>query len=96
MFHASSFAYIQDRNAHQALDALLAHHRAGLRNVLDADVQGFFDNLRHDVIMNAVAEEVADGNILRLVEKFLKSGVMEYGVFKPTSVGTPQGGVITP
>ncbi len=96
MFHASSFAYIQDRNAHQALDALLALHRAGLRNVLDADVQGFFDNLRHDVIMNAVAEEVADGNILRLVEKFLKSGVMEYGVFKPTSVGTPQGGVISP
>lgn len=96
MFHASSFAYIQGRNAHQALDALLALHRAGLRNVLDADVQGFFDNLRHDVIMNAVAEEVADGNILRLVEKFLKSGVMEYGVFKPTSVGTPQGGVITP
>ena len=96
MFHAASFAYIQDRNAHQALDALLALHRAGLRNVLDADVQGFFDNLRHDVIMNAVAEEVADGNILRLVEKFLKSGVMEYGVFKPTSVGTPQGGVISP
>lgn len=46
--------------------------------------------------MKAVAEEVADGNILRLVEKFLKSGVMEYGVFKPTSIGTPQGGVISP
>jgi group II intron reverse transcriptase/maturase len=96
LFHVSSFAYIQDRNAHQALEALLALHRDGLRYVLDADVTGFFDNLRHDVIMNAVAEEVADGNILRLVEKFLKSGVMEYGVFKPTSVGTPQGGVISP
>jgi RNA-directed DNA polymerase len=96
LFHPSSFAYIQNRNAHQALEALLALHRAGLRDVLDADIQGFFDNLRHDVIMNAVAEEVADGNILRLVEKFLKSGVMEYGVFKPTSVGTPQGGVVSP
>ncbi len=96
LFHPSSFAYIQDRNAHQALDALLALRRAGLRNVLDADIQGFFDNLRHDVILSAVAEEVADGNILRLIEKFLKSGVMEYGVFKQTSIGTPQGGVIPP
>jgi RNA-directed DNA polymerase len=96
LFHPSSFAYIQGRNAHQALDALLALHHHGLRNVLDADIAGFFDNLQHQVIMKAVAEEVADGNILRLIEKFLKSGVMEYGVFKPTSIGTPQGGVISP
>jgi RNA-directed DNA polymerase len=39
---------------------------------------------------------VADGNILRLIKKFLKSGVMEDGVFKPTTIGTPQGGVISP
>jgi group II intron reverse transcriptase/maturase len=96
LFHKSSFAYIQGRNAHQAVEALLALHRAGMRDVLDADIQGFFDNLPHDVIMSTVAEEVADGNILRLVEKFLKSGVMEYGVFKPTTIGTPQGGVISP
>jgi len=46
--------------------------------------------------MKAVASEVADGNILRLIEKFLRSGLMENGVFKPTTVGTPQGGVISP
>jgi group II intron reverse transcriptase/maturase len=46
--------------------------------------------------MGAIAEEVADGNILRLVEKFLKAGVMENRVFKPTTIGTPQGGVISP
>ena len=40
--------------------------------------------------------EVADGNILRLVEKFLRAGVMENGVFKPTTVGTPQGGPLSP
>jgi group II intron reverse transcriptase/maturase len=96
LFHQSSFAYIRDRNAHQAVEALLALHGDGMRVVLDADIQGFFDNLSHRVIMNAVAEEVADGNILRLVEKFLKSGVMEYGVRKPTTVGTPQGGVVSP
>ncbi|MCP4204836.1 MAG: group II intron reverse transcriptase/maturase, partial [bacterium] len=46
--------------------------------------------------MAALAEEVADGNILRLVEKFLAAGVMENGVFKPTTVGVPQGGVCSP
>jgi group II intron reverse transcriptase/maturase len=46
--------------------------------------------------MAGVAAEVADGNILRLVERFLRAGVMEEGVFRPTGVGTPQGGVISP
>jgi group II intron reverse transcriptase/maturase len=64
--------------------------------VLDADIKGFFDNLPHGVILQAVAERIADGNILGLVKKFLKSGVMEDGVFKPTTIGTPQGGVVSP
>jgi group II intron reverse transcriptase/maturase len=64
--------------------------------VLDADIQGFFDNLSHRVIMEAVATEVADGNILCLVERFLTAGVMEEGIFYPTTMGTPQGGVVSP
>jgi len=96
LFHGSSFGFIQGRNCHMALEAVLELHEQGLRHVLDADIKGFFDNLLHPVIMKAVAAEVADGNILNLVEKFLKSGVMENGVFKPTSIGTPQGGVISP
>lgn len=46
--------------------------------------------------MDALAARVADGNILNLVERFLKAGVMEDGLFKPTHMGTPQGGVISP
>jgi len=46
--------------------------------------------------MQKVAERVADGNILPLVEKFLTSGVMDNGVFKPTTIGTPPGGVVSP
>jgi len=46
--------------------------------------------------MTAVAAEVADGNILTLLERFLAAGVMEDGVFKPTTIGTPQGGVVSP
>jgi len=95
-FHDASFGFIPKRNCHQAIERVLELHGQGYRVVLDADIQGFFDQIPHRVIMAAVAAEVADGNILRLVEKFLTAGVMENGVFKPTTVGTPQGGVVSP
>ena len=96
LFHDSSFGFRPNRNCHLAIERVLELHRSGLLVVLDADIKSFFDNLSHEVILKAVAAEVADGNILRLLQKFLRSGVMEFGVFKPTSVGTPQGGVISP
>ncbi len=95
-FHEASFGFIPKRNCHMAIEWVLALHEEGLRVVLDADIQAFFDNIPFKVIMAALAEEVADGNILRLIEKFLSAGVMENGVFKPTTVGTPQGGVFSP
>lgn len=95
-FHDASYGFRPGRNCHQAVEAVLELHGQGLNVVLDADIKGFFDNIPHYVIMRAVAAEVADGNILRLVEKFLRSGVMENGVLKPTTVGTPQGGVASP
>jgi RNA-directed DNA polymerase len=96
MFHECSFGFISGRNCHMAIERVLELHRQGLRVVLDADIQGFFDNIPHKIIMQMVAAEVADGNILNLVEGFLTAGVMEDGVFKPTTIGTPQGGVISP
>jgi group II intron reverse transcriptase/maturase len=79
-----------------AVERVLELHRQGYCVVLDADIQGFFDNIPFKVIMAGVAAEVADGNILDLIERFLKAGVMEDGVFAATTVGTPQGGVISP
>ena len=96
LFHPASYGFRPGRNCHMALEAVLKLHGEGYPFVLDADIKGFFDNLSHDVIMQSVAERVADGNILRLVEKFLTSGVMDNGLFKPTTIGTPQGGVISP
>lgn len=95
-FHDNSFGFIQGRNCHQAIEHVLELHRQGYKVVLDADIQGFFDNIPHSIIMEAVAAEIADGNILRLVQGFLTAGVLEDGVFKPTTIGTPQGGVISP
>jgi len=96
LFHDTSFGFRPGRNCHQALEKAIELHGAGFRFVLDADIKGFFDNLPHAIIKEAVAAQVADGNILNLIEKFLRAGVMEDGVFKPTTVGTPQGGVISP
>jgi group II intron reverse transcriptase/maturase len=95
-FHEASYGFIRGRNCHQAIERVLELHRQGYQVVLDADIQGFFDNIPHSVIMRLVAAEIADGNILRLLEKFLNAGVLDDGVFKPTSIGTPQGGVISP
>jgi len=96
LFHDASYGFRPGRNCHMALTQVLKHHEAGYQVVVDADIHGFFDNLLHRIIMQAVAAQVADGNILNLIEKFLRAGVMENGVFKPTTVGTPQGGVISP
>lgn len=96
LFHDSSFGFRPARNCHMAIARALDLHHSGLLVVLDADIKAFFDNLSHEVIMKAVAAEVADGNILRLIQNFLRSGVMEFGVFKPTNIGTPQGGVVSP
>lgn len=95
-FHDSSFGFRPGRSCHQALNRALKLHRTGLTVVLNADIRGFFDNISFDRILQALAANVADGNILGLVEKFLRAGVMENGVFKPTSVGTPQGGPLSP
>lgn len=96
LFHEASFGFRPGRNCHQALEQAMRWHDQGYRIVLDADIVGFFDNLPQALIKEAVAAQVADGNILNLIEKFLRAGVMEGGVFKPTTVGTPQGGVISP
>jgi RNA-directed DNA polymerase len=96
LFHDCSFGFRPQRSCHQAMERLISYHEQGDRITLDADIAGFFDNIPHKLIVDAVAEEVADGNILTLIWKFLAAGVMENGVFKPTTIGTPQGGVISP
>ncbi|MCP4545124.1 MAG: group II intron reverse transcriptase/maturase [bacterium] len=95
-FHNDSYGYRKGRNCHMAIVRVLKLARGGYRVVVDADVKAFFDSISHELIMELVAARIADGNILGLIQKFLRSGVMEDGVLKPTKVGVPQGGVISP
>jgi RNA-directed DNA polymerase len=96
IFHDDSYGFRPRRSCHKAVRRVLELKRLGYQHVLDADIKGFFNNIPQHVIMNGVSELVADGNILYLVERFLKAGVMEDGVLTSTDLGTPQGGVISP
>jgi RNA-directed DNA polymerase len=95
-FHDSSHGFRRHRSGHTAMAQLVELHHQGYRIVVDADLQGFFDSIPHQLILDFVACEIADGNILRLIMKFLRAGVMEEGEVRPTYQGTPQGGVISP
>ena len=96
LFHDDSYGFRPGRSTHRALERAKQLQRQGYNHVLDADISGFFDNIPHEVIMRGLTHVVADGNILRIVQRFLRAGVMEDGTLRPTTVGTPQGGVISP
>ncbi|MGP8322096.1 MAG: group II intron reverse transcriptase/maturase [Methanosarcinaceae archaeon] len=95
-FSKWSYGFRPNRNCHQAIRRIIELRKQGYACVLDADIKAFFDNIPHELIMKLVAAKIADGNILSIISKFLKSGVMEAGVFMKTLKGTPQGGVISP
>lgn len=96
LFHNDSYGFRPGRSCHTAMERVMEVWRAGHRHVLDADISGFFDHIPHRIIMQGLTNVVADGNILDLVQRFLTAGVMEDGVVRSTTLGTPQGGVLSP
>ena len=68
----------------------------GCRWVVEADIEGFFDNVDHEMLLNFVNEEVSDGSVLRSIRSWLEAGVSVDGVVKETRKGVPQGGPISP
>jgi group II intron reverse transcriptase/maturase len=96
-FLGFSYGFRPGRSQHDALDALsYALLKKKVNYVLDADIQGFFDNLDHRWLIKFVEHRVADPRILRLIQKWLKAGVMEEGKWLEVQTGSPQGSVISP
>jgi len=95
-FHDNSFGFRPGRGCHHAAARVQSYLSKGYKYIVDADIKGFFDNIPHKLIVDELSSEIADGNILGLVERFLTAGVMEDGKLHPTTRGTPQGGVISP
>jgi retron-type reverse transcriptase len=95
-FLGFSYGFRPGRSQHQALDALSwALVKKKVNYVLDADIRSFFDNLDKAWMIRFVEHRVADRRILRLIQKWLKAGVMEEGKWSDTETGTPQGSVIS-
>jgi len=96
-FAGFSYGFRPGRSQHQALDAVCVGTEGLPVNwVLDADIQGFFDTLDHEWLMRFLEHRIADPRILRLIQKWLKAGVSDAGAWSKTTVGTPQGAVISP
>jgi RNA-directed DNA polymerase len=92
-----SYGFRPKRRAHDAIAEI--HHFAtrGYRWVLDADIEGCFDNIDHQVVLDRVRQRISDKKIVALVRAFLKAGVItELGQSLETDAGTPQGGIISP
>lgn len=95
-FKDLSYGYRPNRRAHQAIQKCKEYINSGYRWVVDADINSFFDTVNHKLLMQALKEEIADGTLLELIERFLKAGVMKQGRLTATYEGVPQGGVISP
>jgi group II intron reverse transcriptase/maturase len=96
VFSDFSFGFRPGRNQHQAIETIIHFRDAGFRWLVDADISACFDNISHDLVIDLIAQRVADGNILNIVRLFLTAGVLQNGILLPVDKGTPQGGVISP
>ena len=96
-FLGFSYGFRPGRSPHHALDALYVAIKTRRVNwVLDADIRGYFDAISHEMLVKLVEHRIADQRVVRLIQKWLKAGVLEDGERMRSETGTPQGGVISP
>jgi len=91
-----SFGFRPGRSPHRAIEKVEEYLKTGCQWVVEVDIEKFFDTVDQKKLIDLVAEEIADGRILRLIQSFLRCGVMEDMKVEYRVTGTPQGGVISP
>lgn len=96
-FKNFSYGFRPGRRQHDALDAVaVGIEKRKINWILDADIQGFFDGLDHDILIKFIEHRISDKRVIRHIRKWLKAGVLEEGELKTSYKGTPQGGSISP
>lgn len=95
-FSDHSYGFRPNRSAHDAVRKAKGYIQEGKRWVVDMDLEKFFDKVNHDRLMGTLAKRIKDKTLLKLIRKYLKSGVMINGVVTSNEEGTPQGGPLSP
>jgi RNA-directed DNA polymerase len=95
-FSESSYGFRPGRGAHQAVLQAKEFVREGRRWVVDMDLEKFFDQVNHDLLMERVKRRVKDKRVLALIRRYLQAGMMESGLETQRTQGTPQGGPLSP
>jgi group II intron reverse transcriptase/maturase len=100
LFHARSYGFRPGRGAHDAQKLLFDNLKSTVKGIdkriLELDIEKCFDSIHHQILMKLLAQRIADQRFLKLVERFLKAGIMEGRLFKRTETGTPQGAICSP
>src|SRR6266550_3641453 len=96
IFDDASFGYRRGRSTKDALRKIWKEIQGGSEWIVDGDLRDFFGSVDHEKLLTLVAQRVADGRVLRLIEAMLKAGSYGKGQLFPSERGTPQGGVVTP
>ena len=96
LFSDSSYGFRPKRSAQQAMKKALEYYNEGYTQVVDIDLEKYFDTVNHEILIGMLSEQVKDERVIKLIRKYLKSGVMINGLISPTREGTPQGGNLSP
>ena len=96
VFSDNSFGFRPHRGAHDAIAKVVDLYNQGYRRVVDLDLKAYFDNVNHDLMIKYLQQYIDDPWTLRLIRKFLTSGVLDHGLFAKSEKGTPQGGPLSP
>ena len=95
-FSRNSYGFRPGKSCHQALRQAQQYLNEGYSYVVDLDLEKFFDKVNHDYLMHLLSQKIQDKMLLKLIRKYLQSGVMHGGVVSPKREGTPQGGPLSP
>ena len=95
-FSESSFGFRPRRGAKDAIKKSESYINEGYRWVADIDLEKFFDKVNHDILMYKLSRAIKDKRVLKLIRKYLQSGIMLNGIIVSNQEGTPQGGPLSP